>query len=135
MKEKRCFKVDKLIRDHAAHVLGEKGVHVFTRTMGTAEYQVRLSNKLLEETKEIINAKTKEERIEECADLLEVLYAFSQAHGFSMEQIEAKRRSKRAEKGGFEQQIYSDHVEVAPENPETNYYSARPEDYPEIIPA
>lgn len=60
-----------------------------------------LDKKLDEELAEYHNDKN----IEELADLLEVIYACTQARGYSLEDLEKVRAEKAEQRGGFSQKI------------------------------
>lgn len=132
MARKYCFKIDKLIRDLVPDIMRSRGVIVFERTMEQDEYIKRLKDKLLEETHEIIEAKTPEELLEEFADVFEVIHALVKEYNLSMEQIEAKRWAKKQKDGGFSNRIYSAAIEMNSDNENISYFLARREKYPEI---
>lgn len=111
MTKRYCFKIDKLIRDLVPGIMRPRGVSVFERSMKEDEYIQRLKYKLLEEAQEVIDAKTPDEVSEELADLLEVIYALGKVYNLSMEQIETKRLVKKQQNGGFDNRIYSSHIE------------------------
>ncbi|HJD57589.1 nucleoside triphosphate pyrophosphohydrolase [Candidatus Tisiphia endosymbiont of Ptychoptera albimana] len=135
MTERYCFKIDKLIRDLVPGIMRSRGVSVFERSMKEDEHIQRLKDKLLEETQEVIEAKTLDEVSEELADLLEVIFALGKEYNLSMEQIETKRLVKKQQNGGFDNRIYSSHIEMSSDNKDISYFLARPEKYPEIKPS
>ena len=135
MTERYCFKIDKLIRDLVPGIMRSRGVSVFERSMKEDEHIQRLKDKLLEETQEVIEAKTLDEVSEELADLLEVIYALGKEYNLSMEQVETKRLVKKQQNGGFDNRIYSSHIEMSSDNKDISYFLARPEKYPEIKPS
>ncbi len=126
------FKVDKLIRDKLVEILRNEGITVYERQLNPQEYLRRVKDKLEEEVEEVFAAKTPESLLEELADLSEIILAFAQAHGFTSDQLEAARISKRETKGGFDQRIYNAFVEVPANNPKIAYYRAQPDKYPEV---
>ena len=63
-----------------------------------------MREKLEEEVKEFLSADEKD-KIEEIADILEVLYAICDARGVSREKIEEIRAQKAQERGGFQKRI------------------------------
>lgn len=132
MTKKHRFKMDKLARDKSEAWLNAKGVFGSYRVMDTKEYIQRLKYKLLEEVEEIIEAKTDEEFVSECADLLEVVHAFANAKGLSYEQIERKRIHVKEDRGGFDERIYQEYVEVDADNERIEYFRSNPDKYHEI---
>jgi predicted house-cleaning noncanonical NTP pyrophosphatase (MazG superfamily) len=59
--------------------------------------------KLNEERLEYIESKS---NVDELADILEVVYAIGEIHGFKPEELELIRKTKREKRGGFDQRIY-----------------------------
>ena len=132
MANKYCFKMDKLIRDLVPEMMRSRGMTLLARTMERDEYIQRLKDKLLEETNEIIEAKTSAELLEEFADVFEVIHALAKECNLSMEQIETKRCEKKQKNGAFGQRIYSAAIEMDADNENISYFLARPAKYPEI---
>lgn len=61
-----------------------------------------LEDKLLEESKEVLFAKTKTEKLEELADVFEVFRTLVKALDIKMEDVETVANSKKLLKGGFD---------------------------------
>lgn len=128
----KCFKVEKLIRDKIPALLESKGIVVHAKTMEDQEFISKLKDKLLEESREVIEAVSPSELCEELADILEVVHALSKVSGLSMHQIEQKRLEKAKIKGGFENKIFNSSIHIEEQNPSINYYLNNPQQYPEI---
>ncbi len=128
----RTFLQNKMWRDLAVEQLEAQGSVVHWKRLDDAKYDEQLRLKLVEEAKEVIAAKSRQELSVELADLLEMIEAVCAAHGISMEEIENLRVKKRAERGGFEGRKY---VTIA-EHPEGSfgerYCLNDPDKYPEI---
>ena len=92
---------NKLVRDKIPNIIKENGEYALTRILTDKEFDEALSEKLLEETTEILNATKKEDITEELADLLEVIYAKASANGIRFLDVELARQRKKALKGGF----------------------------------
>ena len=58
--------------------------------------------------------------------------ALVKVYGLEFLHISNKAEEKRIEKGGFEEKIYSDFIEIEENNPNLKYYRVRPDSYPEI---
>lgn len=69
------------------------------------EIEPALKNKLIEETQEVINAKTETNLIEELGDVYEVLLAYLKYKGVSQEKFQEQVDQKRVYKGGFKKFI------------------------------
>lgn len=75
--------------------------------LSEAEYILQLEKKLDEEVAEYHQDKN----LEEMADVLEVLQAICKARGYTLEELEEKRKEKFDERGGFQDRIFLVHVE------------------------
>ena len=126
------LKVDKLIRDKIPENLAKEKIFVSSRTMEKDEWIARLKDKLIEEAKEVAEAKTPQEFKEELADVLEVLSTLMGACHIEEGQIEQLREAKRLCKGGFEKKIYSSHLEIPTHHPKLSYYQERADRYPPL---
>lgn len=125
------FRVEKLIRDGLPQIMRAQGQRVFERALDDAQYLAELKRKLVEEAAEAASAGP-DSLIEELADVLEVVIALAQAAGAGLEEVEAKRLAKRAERGGFEGRVYNACVEAPAGSAAAAYYLARPEQYPRL---
>lgn len=123
------FRVQKLIRDKLPAIMRAQGLAVFERRLGDDEFIAALRDKLVEEAAEVHEA-SPDELAWELADVLEVITALAKASGLSMDEIEAKRLAKHAERGGFEDRVFNAAVEIDDGQPAADYYLARPRQYP-----
>ena len=86
----------------------------------------------MEEANEVFQAKTKENLMEELADILEVINSFGEVNKFILQDIIEIRNKKHQERGGFEGRNF---VTIA-EHPTGSYCEKYclndPEKYPEI---
>ena len=101
----------KLVRDRIPQIIEATGKKYTTRVLNDKEYIDELKKKSFEELQEYVETDTKEDAIEELADVLEIMHALAEYHGSSMEEIEEVRRSKAAKRGGFKEKIYLIEVE------------------------
>lgn len=97
---------NKLVRDNIKDIIEKNGEITYTKVLDDEEYKKELNKKLLEEASEVINSKTKEELIEELADLSEVILAIAKSNDIIYEDIEKTREKKKEEKGGFDKKIF-----------------------------
>jgi predicted house-cleaning noncanonical NTP pyrophosphatase (MazG superfamily) len=125
------FRVDKLIRDKLPAMMQAQGLTVFTRRLDDAEYAARLKDKLVEEAAEARAAETRAELLDELADLREVMLAMAEASGITEREVEARRLSKRDERGGFDDRVHNAAVEGDEHGLGVAYYLARPAQYPQ----
>ena len=133
MSRKRQFKFDKLVRDKVPDRMHQKNIHISYYAMDHEEYIGELKRKLLEEAEEVIDANSKVDLIEELADVLEIVYALSEACDISFAQIEDMRNVKKEKRGGFEKKIYSKYIEIDSDHKDIEYYLLSPNKYPEIL--
>jgi predicted house-cleaning noncanonical NTP pyrophosphatase (MazG superfamily) len=131
---KHRFSVDKLIRDKLPQIMASAGILVSHRVMDDAEYDEKLRKKLLEEADEVLAAVGPREIQEELADVPEVLMALTHLHDLDFSQVVAAAAQKKEEKGGFQDRIGLDYVEMSHDHAMVPYYRARPKAYQEIDP-
>lgn len=70
------------------------------------EYRRELYKKLKEECEEVVSSTTKDEVIEELADVYEVMQAILSLEGKNMSDVEETAYQKRMKRGGFQKKIY-----------------------------
>jgi predicted house-cleaning noncanonical NTP pyrophosphatase (MazG superfamily) len=98
---------NKLIRDRIPEIIEASGKKAQVEQLSEVDYKKYLYQKLLEELQEFYE----DESVEELADLLEVIYAVARVQGKSPEDLEAVRRKKLEERGGFERRLKRVEVE------------------------
>lgn len=97
--------VDKLVRNKIPQQIEAEGGTVKTKVVNDVELQFYLKEKLLEEVNELICAKTKDEIIEEMADVYEVLMEYKEAYGIDPKKVGTKQMWKYTKKGDFSEHI------------------------------
>lgn len=96
---------EKLIRNNIAKiVLKNEGKSLDIRIASEQEALSMLKIKLVEEANEVLNSNTRDNFIEELADVLEVLKELISRNNI-VEEVFEKRESKFKEKGGFDKNI------------------------------
>jgi predicted house-cleaning noncanonical NTP pyrophosphatase (MazG superfamily) len=98
---------DKLVRGKIPAIIEDDGREAVTHTVEGEEYRQRLRAKLQEEVDEFLADNSPEE----LTDLIEVIYAICEAHGFDREDLEEMRRLKKEERGGFEEGVVLERAE------------------------
>ena len=98
----------KLVRDRIPEIIESKGAVTVSRRLTDEEYEPALLSKLLEESQELAAAVSRQECLEEAADVYEVLAAIAALKGFSLAEVAAAAEQKRAERGGFQQKTWLD---------------------------
>jgi predicted house-cleaning noncanonical NTP pyrophosphatase (MazG superfamily) len=94
----------KLVRDSIPANIAAKGERVSFGRLVREEAITALVGKLFEEGLEVNAAADREARVEELADVLEVVRGLSSIEKVSWGEIESAADGKRAKRGGFEQQ-------------------------------
>lgn len=128
----RKFIQNKLWRDKLTDKMIAMGSVLHIKQLSDSEYDEQLRVKLLEEANEVQVAKTKEELIDELADVLEVIDSLSHLHGVSRATIEAAQIKKRSERGGFYGRKFVTIAEHSQDSFGEKYCLAQPDKYPEV---
>lgn len=101
----------KLVRDKIPERIIKNGGKPATRILDDTEFLVELKKKFQEEFNEYLEAETPEARLEEMADIFEVITALNEAEGRSLDAVIAAQMKKREERGAFKEKIFLDSVE------------------------
>ena len=96
----------KLVRDKIPEIIENSGKEPIIRVLDDNEYKEELLNKLYEEYNEVIETKTKEETLEECSDVLEVLIALLEYNGYTLEDLLKCRDEKKEKRSAFQKRLY-----------------------------
>ncbi|MFB5544469.1 phosphoribosyl-ATP pyrophosphohydrolase [Bacillus cereus] len=77
-----------------------------TKILPQEEYIKELCKKTQEELTEYLEADTKEHKLEELSDLLELINALAEYEGATLEEINNIRKKKAEERGGFSNRVF-----------------------------
>lgn len=102
-------KYNKLVRDKIPSIITNNGEIPVTRILNDEEYKIELERKLYEEYQEVINSKNID-RLEELADMIEVIKALANLEGKNLQDIILIAEQKREKRGGFKDKIYLERV-------------------------
>ena len=91
----------KLVRDRIPEIITAGGSIPDWEILDDASYLQLLEEKLEEELAEYLESKN----IIELADLMEVIYAVTEAKGYTIEQLEQERLQKAEQRGAFKKKI------------------------------
>ena len=100
---------NKLVRDKIPEIIKSNGEEPITRILTDSEYKKELENKLLEEYNEVIQASGKD-RIEELADMLEIIKALSKLENSNLDEVIKVSNEKVKKRGAFDKKIYLEKV-------------------------
>ncbi len=101
---------NKLVRDNVPSIIKESNKECRTKVLSEVDYELELRKKLIEEATELYNAKNKEEKILELADIYEVIEYILMTNHISKYEVDEKRIKKNMEKGSFEDKIFLEYV-------------------------
>ncbi|MGB4967124.1 MAG: nucleoside triphosphate pyrophosphohydrolase [Candidatus Saccharimonadales bacterium] len=128
------FRYAKLVRDNIPQWHAQSGHHVKGRRLTGRELINGLCDKLHEEADEVGAAMSREEMIEEIADVQQILADLCAEMKVSATEVEDARRVKLAKKGGFKTGEYIETVTMPNEDDKwVSYCRNNPAKYPEII--
>ena len=100
----------KLVRDKIPEIIKANGETPITRILSDAEYKEELEKKLHEEYLEVLEAEG-ENRIEELADMLEVMEALASVENKTLEDVLSVKAKKQEKRVAFKEKIYLEGVE------------------------
>ncbi len=100
-------KYNKLVRDKIPQIILRSGGKAEYYNLTDEEYLTELDKKLIEEVMEY----QQDKNLEEMADILEVLFALSEARGYSIDKLMKKREEKALARGGFADKVFLEYVE------------------------
>ena len=104
-------KYNKLVRDKIPTIIELTGGKPKCRRLSPEEYRKALKTKLVEESNELLNATTKDEMIEELADIMEVIEWIGKANAITEQDVLRRQYDKYIQKGGFVGRIFLESVE------------------------
>ena len=127
------FQFKKLVRDNIADWHTEAGHEPTVAVLKGRELQVALCNKLHEEADEVHAAATKEELIEEIADVQQIIDDLLMHSDISVADLKVVQTAKREKKGGFSKGIYIEKGYMPNDDDKWAAYCRKnPEKYPEV---
>ena len=100
---------NKLVRDKIPNIIESKGETPVTRILSNEEYKKELEKKLNEEYQEVVESSGKD-RLEELADMIEVIRYLAKAENSTLDEIVSIADEKSAKRGAFEEKIFLEKV-------------------------
>ncbi len=100
---------NKLVRDKIPNIIKATGETPFVRILDENEYKKELEKKLYEEYKEVIEA-IGDDRVEELADMLEVIRALASLENKALNDVITIADKKVKKRGAFEEKIFLEKV-------------------------
>lgn len=100
---------NKLVRDNIPSIIEGKGETPITRILNEEEYKKELEKKLYEEYNEVLEA-SGEDRVEELADMIEVIKYLAKLEGKKLEDVIKTADEKSTKRGAFNDRIFLEKV-------------------------
>ena len=100
---------NKLVRDNIPDIIKNKGEEPVIRILNEEEYKIELEKKLYEEYQEVIEA-SGNDRLEELADMLEVIRALAKLENNDLNDIIKIADEKNLKRGSFNDKIFLEKV-------------------------
>ncbi|HET8992092.1 MAG TPA: nucleoside triphosphate pyrophosphohydrolase [Candidatus Saccharimonadales bacterium] len=122
---------NKLVRDKIVEHQLKTGATPKFRKLNKQEHQNQLVLKLIEEAKEVLEAKDKD-IVAEIADVKQVLDDLIEQHNIALSDISHAQKLKNQKHGAFKKGIYIDYIDIEEDDPFTDYYRSNPDRYPEV---
>lgn len=129
----RKFTQNKLWRDKLVELMNQNQSKIHYKELNNQEFIEQLKIKLLEEAQEVCDTNTKENLIEELADMLEVISAFCTVQNITFQDIINIKNKKYNERGGFEGRKFVTIAEHPVGSFGEKYCLNNQEKYPEIL--
>jgi predicted house-cleaning noncanonical NTP pyrophosphatase (MazG superfamily) len=109
---KYLFQCEKLVRDRIPDLMADENSTLIVETLDHKAHICALKKKLVEEADEVAQASTREEIIEEIADVKEVLDALILKMAIDRKEVDEIKRKKNLRNGGFDRGLYLKAVET-----------------------
>ncbi len=100
---------NKLVRDNIPNIIKNNGEIPVTKVLEQSEYKKALESKLYEEYKEVI-ASSGTDRLEELADMLEVIKSLAILENKNLNDIILLAEQKSSKRGSFKKRIFLEKV-------------------------
>jgi predicted house-cleaning noncanonical NTP pyrophosphatase (MazG superfamily) len=127
------FRFNKLVRDKLPAMYDELGQRIVFRNVKNGELLKKLRDKLVEEASELpFEDRSREQIISELSDVEQVMDDIKRELAISDEEVAAAKEKKFAKKGGFENGIFVESIELNEGDDWIEYYRKEPAKYPEL---
>lgn len=102
---------NKLIRDKIPEIIKKDNAVPKISELNDEQFKLALKEKLVEETKELLEAKTDEEILNELSDVLQLLESIALNNGLSVADVEKQKEKKKRDRGAFEKKLFLEYVD------------------------
>jgi len=97
---------NKLVRDNIPEIIKADNCIPITRILSDEEYKTELEKKLYEEYTEVLSATDTNDRIEELADMLEIIESLAYLEQKTLEDVIKVAKVKSLKRGAFKKKIF-----------------------------
>lgn len=105
----------KLVRDKIPELIEKGGGIPEFFELDKEQFSQALKEKLVEEVQELLEAETKEELLDELADILQLVESITADSKLLMSDVENRKERKKKENGAFEKRYFLEHITI-PDN-------------------
>lgn len=127
------YAFNKIVRDKMTEVVKRHDITLYGTILDDTPFILELlTRKLLSEAQEFIHATSRENQIEELADLLEIIYSAAHISGITLDEVESVRLNKAAQQGSFIKKLYITHAQTPRNSLGHHYYLANLYKHPEV---
>jgi predicted house-cleaning noncanonical NTP pyrophosphatase (MazG superfamily) len=102
---------NKLIRDKIPEIIEKDNAIPKVSVLDDEKFAVALKEKLIEEAKELLDAKTQEEILNELSDILQLVESIATNINLTIAEIEKQKLAKKEKRGGFEKKLFLEYVD------------------------
>ena len=102
----KTIRYNKLVRDFIPEIIQNEQKSCTTSILDETQYIEELKKKLVEESQEVMDSKSKEGIVEELADVLEVIEAIQNIFGIQEADIQCAKAQKAQKNGRFAQRLF-----------------------------
>ncbi|NGX34702.1 MAG: hypothetical protein K1060chlam1_01055 [Candidatus Anoxychlamydiales bacterium] len=132
MSHKQKYFFNKLVRDNVVDILKKEKIDINYKRLSEGEYIKQLKLKLIEEAKEVFEAKNQGEFLEEISDLLDVIEALKKILKISDKKILEKSELKKKSKGSFENRYFINFIDIERNHPYISCFEKNSNKYPKV---
>lgn len=101
---------NKLVRDLIPEIIKNDGETPITKILNDKEYKKELLKKLIEESKEVVEAENNKDLTKEISDVMEVLEAIEKIYNLDKKEILKVKKQRKEKRGGFKNKIFLEKI-------------------------
>ena len=102
---------NKLIRDKIPEIIKKDNAIPKISILNDEQFAIALKEKLVEEAKELLEARTSEEILNELSDVLELVESIATNNKLTITEVEKQKLVKKEKRGGFEKKLFLEYVD------------------------